>query len=112
MGTKELCAEALLIKAKIGAQQGILSKKECFTMLNEAIKIAEEIISPEILWKVYYTYGEFLKENKKYQKASKYYQKCVVVFRNVINKIKNEAYKRSYLNRSDRLKVFMAIRRI
>jgi serine/threonine protein kinase/tetratricopeptide (TPR) repeat protein len=110
MGTKDLYAEALLMKAKNGVKQGILSKTEYFTILSEAIKIAEEIDCPEILWKIYSTCGKFLKEYEEYQKASKYYQKCVVVFRNTINKIKNKAYKKSYLNRPDRLTVFMAIR--
>ena len=108
MGTKDLQAETLLIKAKNGSA-GILSKAEIFRILKETIKVAEEIGCPEILWRVYFEYGRFLRENKEYRKGLKYYRKCITIFRDVVSKIKNESYKKSYLNRSDRKSAFNII---
>jgi tetratricopeptide (TPR) repeat protein len=112
MGTKDLFAEALLLKAKNGVEQDILSKVEIMKTLNDAKQIAEEIGCPEVLWKVYFEYGRFFQSNKQYPKALEYYQKCNRIFETVISKIKNERYKKSYLNRPDRLAVRTAVQEI
>jgi len=108
MGTKDLYAEALLLKAKNEIKRGIVSKIEILTILNEAKKLAEEIEYPEILWKVYYEYGRFLQDDRQYVKALDYYDKCNDIFENVCAKINNKSYQRSYLNRPDRQAVYAA----
>jgi len=112
MGTKDLYTEALLMKVKNGIKQGVISKVEVFKILEEAKKIAEEIGSPEILWRVYFEYGRYLQNNKEYLEALDYYQKCNGIFRDVISKIKNESYRKSYLQRPDRQAVDTAIKEI
>jgi tetratricopeptide (TPR) repeat protein len=111
MGTKDLHAEALLCKAKNGIH-GILSKIEVNNLLLEALRITEEIKYPEILWKVYYEYGQFLQKDKKYLEAIEYYQKCNNIFKKVGSKIKNESYRQSYLHRPDREAVMIAAKEI
>jgi tetratricopeptide (TPR) repeat protein len=73
------------------------------------MEIAKEIACPEILWKVYSEYGNIFQSNNEYKKALDYYQKCIEVFMDVIGKIKNKFYKKSYLKRPDRQTVFTAI---
>ncbi|GAH15774.1 unnamed protein product, partial [marine sediment metagenome] len=80
----------------------VLSKLEVRKILDEAKEIAEEIGCPEILWRVYFEYGRYLQNNKEYLEALDYYQKCNGIFSDVISKIKNESYRRSYFNRPDR----------
>jgi len=109
MDAKDLYVEALLMKVENGIKQGVISKVEVFKILEEAKKIAEEIGSPEILWRVYFEYGKYLKNNKEYLEALDYYQKCNGIFRDVISKIKNESYRRSYFNRPDRQAVLAAM---
>ncbi len=112
MGTKDLHAEALLNKAKNGIKQGVLSRLEVYKILSEAKKNAEEIGCPEVLWKVYFEYGRFLQEDKEYIDALDYYKMCNEVFEDVISNIKNESYRKSYLNRPDRKAIFAATNEI
>ena len=112
MGARDLYTEALLIKITNTIKQGILSTKETSRILVEAEKIAKEISNPEILWKVYFVYGRFFQNNKQYRKASKYYQKCINVFKSVINRMKNESRRKSYLNRPDRKAAITAMNKI
>ncbi|GAH05161.1 unnamed protein product, partial [marine sediment metagenome] len=112
MGTKDLYAKALLLKVKNGIKLHVLSKLEVRKILDEAKEIAEEIGCPEILWRVYFEYGRYLQNNKEYLEALDYYQKCNGIFSDVISKIKNESYRRSYFNRPDRQAVLAAIDKI
>ncbi|KPJ73162.1 hypothetical protein AMJ52_04155 [candidate division TA06 bacterium DG_78] len=105
IGAKDLYIKALLIKVKNGINNKTLTNIEAKCLLDEAKKIAEEIDCPEVLWKVYAGYGEFLQRNKEYHKALKYYRQSIEVFKNVVSKIKNISYKKSYLNRPDRKEV-------
>ena len=107
--TKDLYAEALLIRAKNEIKRNVLSKREVAKIMKEAVAIAEEINCPEVLWKVYFEYGNILQNYNEYQKALDYYEKCIDVLMDVNSKIKNESFKKSYLNRPDRQAVFMAI---
>ena len=50
----------------------------------------------------YFEYAKFLHENKDYSTALDYCEKCMQVFKDVVGKLKNKSYKRSYLNRPDR----------
>ena len=109
MALKDLYAEALLMKAKNEVKQGVLSRIEVRKILDEAMRIGEEIGCPEILWKIYFEYGKLLQDSKQYLNAFEYYQKCITIFRNVVNKIKNESYRMSYLHRPDRQAVFTKI---
>jgi tetratricopeptide (TPR) repeat protein len=109
MGTRDLHAEALMMKAKNGVKQGILSKVDAIKILDEAKTIAEEIGCPEVLWKIYFAYGRILQNNKEYLQALKYYRKCNEIFEDVISKIKKESYRKSYLNRPDRKLVATAV---
>ncbi len=106
MGAKDLYAKALLNGAKNEMGQGIMSEAEVIRLLGKAKGIAEEIGCPEVLWKVYFEYGRFLQDDKQYLKALDCYQKCNDVFEDVISKIKNESFKKSYLNRPDRKALF------
>jgi tetratricopeptide (TPR) repeat protein len=112
MGTKDLYAEALLIKSKNEIKRGILSKIEIMTILNEAKRIAEELDCPEILWKIYFEYGNFFCRGKQYLKALDYYKKCCEIFARVGKNIKNKSYRKSYLKRPDRYAVITAINNI
>ena len=112
LNSKDLYLKALLINTKNKIEQGILSKTEVINILNEAKGIAEEIGSPEIPWKVYYEYGRNLQDYKEYHKALEYYQKCIEIFKDLSSKIKNESYRKGYLNHPDRKTVFNDIDRI
>ncbi|KPJ73171.1 hypothetical protein AMJ52_04115 [candidate division TA06 bacterium DG_78] len=109
MGTKDLYAEALLIKVKNELKQSRLSKVEFIKILDEAKGIVEEIGCPEILWKVYFEYGRFSEKYREYYEALNHYEKCIVIFKDVVDKIKYESFKKSYLNRPDRHAVFSAV---
>jgi tetratricopeptide (TPR) repeat protein len=109
METKDLYAEALLIKVKNEIKAVLLSKLEIIKYLDEAREIAEEISCPEVLWKIYFEYGRFLQDDKQYLRALEYYQRCHDIFGDVGGKIKNESYQNSYLDRPDRQAVFTAI---
>jgi len=112
MGTKDLFAEALVLKAKNGLEQDIFTKIEIMKTLSESKGIAEEIGCPEVLWKVYFEYGLVFQRNKRYLKALEYYEKCNGIFNDVISKIKNESYRICYLSRPDRQAVDSAIKEI
>jgi len=109
MGVKDLYSEALLSKIKHGIKQSTLSKQEAIEILDEAKMIAEEIGKPEVLWKIYFEYGNILQSNHEYRKALDYYQNCIEIFMAVSSKIKNKSYRKSYLNRPDRRAVFAAV---
>ena len=112
MGTKDLYAEALLMKAKHEIKQDNLSRVELIKILDEATKVAEELDCPEILWKIYYSYGRFFQAHKKYLVALDYYHRCNKIFGDVCAKITKESYKKSYLTRPDRNKVIAAANEI
>ena len=112
MGTKDLHVKALLIKVKNKTVQGALSKIEVFNVLDEAIRIAEEISCPEVLWKVYFEYGRLLQDDKDYGKSLSYYKRCNEIFERVGTKIQNEANRMSYLKRPDRQLIFTATNQI
>ena len=109
MGTKDLYAEALLMKTKNEIKHGVLLRIEILTILNKTKKIAEEIGCPEVLWKVYFEYGRFYHNGGQYSNALDYYEKCNEIFGDVGSKIKNKSYKKSYLNHPDRQCVATAI---
>jgi tetratricopeptide (TPR) repeat protein len=109
LGAKDLYAEALLMKVKNELKQNRLSKIEYIKILDEAKGIVEEIGCPEILWKIYFEYGRFAEKYREYYEALSYYEKCILIFKDVVNKIKNESFKKSYLNRPDRHAVFSAV---
>jgi predicted ATPase/tRNA A-37 threonylcarbamoyl transferase component Bud32 len=109
MGTKDLYIEALLVKVKHEIRYGDISKIEVIEILDEAKIIGEEIGYPEILWKVYFEYGVVLQAYKEYSRALEYYEKCIEIFKNMSNKIKNKLYRQNYLDRPDRKIVFAAL---
>jgi serine/threonine protein kinase/tetratricopeptide (TPR) repeat protein len=102
MGTKDLYAEALLLKIKCEIAQDTLPYAEVLRMLDDVRMIAAEVGNPEILWKVYFTHGYYLHNLKQYHKASQFYKRCVDVLKSVICKFKNESLRTNYLNRPDR----------
>ena len=108
-GTKDLCVRALLMKIKNGTKQNILSEFAAIELFNEAVRVAEEIGYPETLWKVYFEYGNFLKENKKRLQALRYYRQAIMILKNVVARIRNQSYRNSYLMRPDRKAVIEAI---
>jgi len=109
MGTKDLYAEALLMKVKNGIKQGVLSRIEIIKILDEAKGIAEDIGCPEVLWKVYFAYGRFFQDDNQYFKALDYYEMCNKIFGEVASKIKNVSHKKSYLHHPDRQAVITAV---
>jgi serine/threonine protein kinase/tetratricopeptide (TPR) repeat protein len=109
MGTRELYVEALLSYVKNNVT---LPKKELKNMIEEAIKIAEEIGCPEVLWRVYFTYGRFYQEHKQNLKALNYYQQSIEIFKDVTSRLQNESQKQRYLNHPDRQAVIVAVREI
>jgi hypothetical protein len=108
MGANDLHAEALLMKTKNEIEHNILSQTEITNLFNEIRIIAEETRCPEIIWKVYFEYGKFLQNNEEYLESLKNYRKCNKIFGAVISKIKNESYRKSYLNHPDRQAVYAA----
>ena len=111
-GLKDLYAEALLIKAKNEIKLSVLSKIEILQILEEAKRLAEGIVCPELLWKIYFAYGRFLQDNNEYLTALEYYQRCNRIFGSVCKKLKKESYKKSYLSRPDRESVITCAREI
>ncbi|KPJ73114.1 hypothetical protein AMJ52_04325 [candidate division TA06 bacterium DG_78] len=109
MGAKDVYVKALLMKAKHGYKVGVLSQTDSTLIYNEAIKLAEEINYPEILWKVHFAYGEMHQENRAYRKALRYYKKCIKTLVDVTSIMKHSAMRKCYLHRSDRQAVFAAI---
>ena len=63
----------------------------------------------KMLWKVYFEYGRFSEKYREYYEALNHYEKCIVIFKDVVDKIKYESFKKSYLNRPDRHAVFSAV---
>jgi len=112
MGTKDLYAEAMLIKTKSEIAQDTLPYAEVLRILDEVRMIATEIGNPEILWKVYFTHGYYLHNLKQYRRASHCYKRCVDVFKSVICKFKSESLRTSYLNRPDRQAVISVMKRM
>ncbi len=112
IGTRDLYADALLRKVKNEIKKGNLAKTEVFRNLDKVKKVAEEIDCPEIRWKIYFEYGRFLQDKKDYLKALGYYKKCIRIFMDVSNKIKNEVHRKSYLNRPDRQEVYSSVNEI
>ena len=97
------------MKVRFAIELDIISMKDIIKVMTKAIKIAEGIACPEVLWKTYFEYGNILQNNDEYQKALDYYQMCIEIFMDISSKIKNKYYRKSYLNRSDRRAVFTAI---
>jgi len=109
MGTIDLYVDALLLRTKNEIEVGALSKREITKIMEEAVKVAQEIDYPEILWKAYFEYGNILQSNCEYRKALDYYQQCIEIFVDVSGKIKSKSYRQSYLHRYDRRAVFNAV---
>jgi serine/threonine protein kinase/tetratricopeptide (TPR) repeat protein len=109
MGTKDIYIMALLMRGDNGFRSHMLSKRDCVTMYDEALGCAEGIDYPEILWRVYYTYGMMHYRCKSYRKALYYYKKCITVWSDVTGKIHQKKLRKSYLHRPDRQAVFTAI---
>jgi serine/threonine protein kinase/tetratricopeptide (TPR) repeat protein len=109
MGTKDIYTMALLLRGYSGLQSHIFSRRDCVNMYDEALRCAEEIDYPEVLWKVYHIYGMMHHRYKSYREALYYYKKCLVVWSNVTDKIHQKNLRESYLHRPDRQAVFAAI---
>jgi len=109
---KPQMAELLLLKGRIEADREWGDGSKALEFLEEALQLAQETGDAERLWQAYYALGRVYQEQKRFEEAFGYYQRCIEIFKASCANIGDEKLQRSYLAERKRQEVIGSIREL
>jgi tetratricopeptide (TPR) repeat protein len=87
-GAKKYIAKGLKLKAEILAKIG--NPEEAIELMQNALRTAQEVGNPPLLWQTHYSLGVLLEKYEKHQEANKHYAEAIFLIEETASKL-NEA---------------------
>ena len=108
--SKSLKAEFYLKSAENEMNEGNLDRSSAD--VKKSLEIAEEIKKPELIWRIHHLLGKLNVGKKDFESAYKELQKASEVLKGLINNIKDEDLKKSYLQDKDKKELLEDIKKV
>ena len=97
---KKYVAKSLMFKAEVLAKMNQLDEASEF--MENALKLAQEMKFPFLMWQMHYKLGLILEENGQPEKAHKHYASALTLIEETAEKLDDENLRNSLLNTSIR----------
>ncbi|MGA2766930.1 MAG: tetratricopeptide repeat protein [Candidatus Bathyarchaeia archaeon] len=94
-GAKKYISKSLKLKAEILAKMG--KTEEAIELMQNALKFAQEVGNPPLLWQTHYSLGLLLEKQGNLQKANEHYAQAIARMEETASKLKDESLKNSLL---------------
>lgn len=94
-GAKKYKAKGLKLKAEALANMGNLV--EAIELMEKALKWAQQVGNPPILWQICYSLGLLLEKQGNPQKAHEHYAQAITLIEETASKLKDASLKNSLL---------------
>jgi len=95
-GSKKYIAKAWKLKAEVLAKMGNLG--EAIRLMENALKLAQEMGNPPLLWQIHYGLGLLLEKHGKLQKANEHCAQAIALIETTASKLNDPSLKNSLLN--------------
>ena len=92
---KKYIAKGLKLKAEILSKMG--NVEEAIELMQNALKLAQEMGNPPILWQTHYSLGALLEKHDNQQKANEHYTEAVALIEETASKLKDASLKNTLL---------------
>jgi len=94
-GAKKYIAKGLKLKAEILAKMG--NTQEAIELVENALKLAQEVGNPPLLWQIHYSFGLLLEKQGNLQKANEHYAEAIALIEETASKLNDASLKNSLL---------------
>jgi len=94
-GAKKYIAKGLKLKAEVLAKMG--KTEEAIELMQNALKFAQEVGNPPLLWQTHYSLGLLLETQGNLQKANEHYVQAIALIEETASKLKDASLKNSLL---------------
>jgi len=94
-GAKKYISKSLKLKAEVLAKMG--KTEEAIELMQNALKFAQEVGNPPLLWQTHYSFGLLLEKQGKLQKANEHYAQAIALIEETASKLKDTSLKNSLL---------------
>jgi len=98
---RKYVAKGLKLKAEVLAKIGNI--EEALKLIESALKLAQQVSNPPMLWQIHYSYGSLEEKHGDAQKANEHYAKAVALIEAVASQL-NDAVLKSTLLTSQKTK--------
>jgi len=92
---KKYIAKGLKLKAEAFARMGNL--EEAMELMGNALRLAQQVGNPPLLWQIYYSLGLLLEEQGNLQEANKHYAQSLALIEAVASKLDDPILKSTLL---------------
>jgi len=93
--SKKYIAKALKLKAEVLAKTGNI--EEAVKLMEKALKLAQQVGNPPLLWQIQYSMGFLLEKHGNPQKASEHYAQAITLIEAVASKLDDAILRSSLL---------------
>jgi tetratricopeptide (TPR) repeat protein len=94
-GAKKYIAKGLKLKAEVLARMG--KTEEAIELMQNALKLAQKLGNPPLLWQTHYSLGLLLEKQGNPQKANEHYAQAIALIKETALKLKDASLKNSLL---------------
>jgi tetratricopeptide (TPR) repeat protein len=92
---KKYIAKGLKLKSEILAKIG--NAAEAIELMQNALKLAQELGNPPLLWQTHYSLGTLLEKHEKQQEANKHYAEAIALVEETASKLNDASIKDTLL---------------
>jgi predicted ATPase len=92
---KKYIAKGLKLKAEILSIMG--NAEEAIGLMQNALKLAQELGNPPILWQIHYSLGALLEKYESQQKANEHYAQAIALIEETASKLRDASLKNTLL---------------
>ena len=86
-GAKKYIAKGLKLKAEVLAKMGNI--EEAIELMQNAMKLAQELGNPPLLWQTHYSLGLLLEKHGNPQKANEHHAEAIALIEETASKLKD-----------------------
>jgi tetratricopeptide (TPR) repeat protein len=94
-GAKKYIAKGLKLKAEVLAKTGSIG--EATKLMETALKMAQQVGNPPILWQTHYSFGLLLEKQGNPQKANEHHSEAITLVEATASKLNDSSLKDSLL---------------
>jgi len=94
-GAKKYISKSLKLKAEILTKMG--KTEEAIELMQNALKFAQEVGNPPLLWQTHYSLGLLLEKQGNLQKANEHHAEAIALIEETASKLKDASLKNSLL---------------
>jgi len=94
-GAKKYIAKGLKLKSEILAK--ISNPEEAIELMQNALKLAQELGNPPLLWQTHYSLGALLEKHERQQEANKHYAEAIALIEKTASELNDASLKNTLM---------------